>query len=173
MANTDFPHGLWPINTEHGGPFRTLELSKVVGYGTAIFIFDAVNRVADGSIEASATPGTTNYSGISLTHGAASTATTHTVITDPLVIFDIQDNNDTDGVAAADLGLNANIELNAGNANTKISGHELDESTLNTTNTLDIHVIKLRVLPENAHGSFARVECKFNKHRMSPATVGV
>lgn len=173
MANADNPHGLQPINTTHGGAFFTEEFSKVVGYGTALFLFDAVARVADGSIEKPATPGTTAISGVNMTYAAASTASTHLVITDPSVIFDCQDNNDTDGIAAADLGLNANLEYNAGSATTKISGHEIDESTADTTNTLDVHLLRLRALPNNAHGANARIEILINRHRLHSLIAGV
>jgi len=173
MANTDNPHGLRPIGTIHGGGFEVEEFNKVVGYGTAIFMFDAVNRVADGSIEASATPGTTNYSGVSLNFGAALKATPHLVLTDPSVIYEAQDNNATDGIAAADLGLNANLQLNAGNTTTEQSGHEINETGADVTATLDVHLRKLFGAVDNAHGAWARIEITFNKHRMAPATVGV
>lgn len=173
MANNDWPHGLMPISDFHGGPWFTQEWSKVVGYGTAIRIFDAVTRVADGSIEIPGTPGTTLISGVSGTNGAASTATTHLIYTDPNMIWDAQDNNDTDGFAAADLGLNVNLEYNAGSATTFISGHELDESSIDTTATLDVKLLKLRDVKGNAHGAFSRIEVLINKHRMHGSAAGV
>lgn len=181
MANRDNPHGLVAVGTEYGGPWRVREFKKLAAYGTAVFINDAVNQAAGSAtgdplpvIEASATPGTTRYSGISLSHSAALTAAKHLVIVSRDVIFEVQDNNDTDGVGEADLGLNSNLELNAGSATTLISGHELDESSLATTATLDIKVLDLYRDPENAFGSgFVRVLCKFNKHRNSEGVAGV
>lgn len=174
MANVDNPHGLRPIGRGvSGGPPRVQSFDKAVGYGTALFIGDAVFRVADGSIDKSGTPGTTAYSGVNLNHGAASTATSHLVIVSPDTLFECQDNNDTDGIAAADLGFNVNLELNAGSATTLISGHELDESTANTSNGLDMHMIELFNVPDNAHSAFARIVVMFNKHRMTPAVAGV
>lgn len=173
MPNVDNPHGLRPLYRLGGGNPAVEEFDKVVGYGTAIFIHDAVNRVADGSIEVSATPGTTLWSGVALNHGAASTATKHLVLVDPSMVFEAQDNDDTDGLAAEDMGLNINIEKGAGSATTKISGHELDESTLDVTNSLDLHVLKLLAVPDNDYGEHARVEVMFNKHRLAPGVVGV
>jgi BioD-like phosphotransacetylase family protein len=173
MANVNNPHGLRPIGTIHGGGFEVEEFSKVVGYGTAIFIFDAVNRVADNSIEASATPGTTRYSGVALNFGAASTATTHLVITDPLCLFEAQDNNSTDGIAAADLGLNANLVLTAGDTTNQQSKHQIDEATAAVTATLDVKLRRLFNVPDNAHGANARIEIQFNKHRMTAEVAGV
>jgi hypothetical protein len=173
MPNTDWPHGLREVGTVYGGPSEVEEFAKVVGYGTAIFIGDAVNRVADGSIEASATPGTTLYSGVALNYGAVSTATTHQVIVSQGTIFEAQDNNATDGIAAVDLGLNANLQLNAGSTTTQLSGHEINETGIDTTNTLDVHLRRLYPISGNVHGAWARIEIQFNMHRMGTTSVGV
>lgn len=175
MANVDNPHGLFPIGrTLSGGCPYIQQMQKDASEGTAIFQWDAVNREADGNIEAgSATPGTTLYSGVALNHGAASTLTQHLVIASADALYDIQDNNDTDGLAEADMGLNANIELNAGSATSLISGHELDESTAAVTASLDLHILSKIEAPDNAYGSFCRVLVMFNKHRMNPVAVGV
>lgn len=174
MANTDWPHGGIPISTTHGGPFLTASYSKVVGYGTALRIFDFVARVADGSLEIPATPGTTAITGVNLVPGAASTATSdHLVIVDPFAIFDVQDNADTDGFDDADMGLNCNLEYNAGSATTLVSGHELDESTVQTTSTLDVHMLKRRAMDNNAAGAHTRVEILINRHRLHSLTAGV
>jgi hypothetical protein len=170
MANLDNPHGLRCIGTMHGGPPETDQFSKVVGYGTAIFRGDAVNQVADGSIEASATPGTTLYSGVALNYGAASTATDHGVIVDPFAIFEAQ----ADGaLAAADMGLNANLVLTAGSATTKISKHQINSATENTTATLDVKLRKKLNVPDNEWGAYVRIEIVFNKHRAAFAVAGV
>lgn len=181
MANVDNPHGFGPLNRSIvGGPGAAImQCHKLVGYGTALFIGDGVTRVASGTkatpaISAAVTPGTTPTFGVNRTYGAASTATDHLVI--PALggqMFEIQDNNDTDGVAAADLNKNANYELNAGSATTQISGHELDESTINTTNTLDLHILGLLQSPDNAFGSFARVLVTFNRNQLSDQIAGI
>lgn len=174
MANRDNPHGLRPLGRTLAGGFPTVEtFSKIATYGTAIFIWDAINRVADGSIEASATPGTTTYSGVSLNHGAASTLTTHVCMVSPDALYEAQDNAATDGFAAADLGLNANLVLGAGSATTLISGHEINETGVDVTDSLDVHLLRLYPSPDNAHGAWARIEIIFNKHRMNPTRVGV
>lgn len=175
MANRDNPHGLRPLMRTMSGGFPVIEqFTKDAAEAAAIFIFDAVNQEADGNIEAnSATPGTTLYTGVSLNHGAASKETKHLVIVSPDAVFEAQDNNDTDGIAAADIGLNANIELNAGNANTLISGHEIDESTAATTNSLDVKLLKKLDVPDNEFGPWCRVEIMFNKHRRAPGVAGV
>lgn len=174
MPNVDNPHGLGVIGRTLAGGCPTVEqFSKAASYGTAIFIGDAVARAADGTIDKAITPGTTLYSGVALNYGAASTLTTHLVITSHDAIFEAQDNNDTDGLAEADMGLNCNLELNAGSATTQISGQELDESTANTTNSLDVKLLRKFAIPGNDYGANCRVEIVFNKHRMAPGVAGV
>lgn len=172
MPNVDNPHGLRPLMRTLGGGFPTVaKFSKAVGYATAIFMWDAINRVADGSIEASATPGTTLYSGVALEHGAASKATRHLSIVSPDAVFEAQDEGT--GIAAADVGLNANLVLNAGNANTLVSGHEINGATKAATATLDLKIIELLADPNNAFGANGRFQVVINKHRMHPAVAGV
>lgn len=173
MPNLNNPHGLMPLGIQiGGGPSMIEEFAKAVGYATALFRFDAVNRVADGSIEASATPGTTLYTGVVLDRGAASLATIHHVIVSPGAIFESQCSGA--GLVAADMGLNANLILSGGgNAVTGQSGHQLDTSTLAATATLDMHLLQLFNVADNAYGAFARIEVIFNKHRMAPGVAGV
>jgi hypothetical protein len=176
MANVDFPHGIRPLGISlSGSPLMFYQsMKKVATYGTAIFVYDAVNRVADASIEASATPGTTLYSGVAMNYGAASTLTTHSVLVTPSAIYEAQ--GDTGGSATldeADMGLNANLILTAGNATTHQSKHQIDASTKNTTYSLDVKLLQLLNVPDNAYGAQARIEIVFNAHRMSPAVAGV
>ena len=173
MANRDNPHGLRPLGrTMAGGVPFVEEFSKASTY-TALYIWDAVNRVADGTIEASATPGSTLYSGVNLIAGATLTATTHLVMTSPDALYEAQDNAATDGFAEADMGLNANLVLGTGSATTLISGHEINETGADVTATLDVHLLRLFPAPDNAAGAWSRVEIIFNKHRMAQDNVGV
>jgi hypothetical protein len=173
MANVNFPHGLRPLGISlSGGPGTIEQHSKVVGYGTAIFVHDAINRVADGSIEASATPGTTLYSGVSLDYGKASTATDHLCLVNPDALFEAQGNG-SGTLGADDMGLNANLILTAGNATTKVSKHQIAENTKDVTATLDVKLRTLLNVPENAYGANARIEIVFNRHRLAPGVAGV
>jgi len=176
MANTDNPHGLKCLGRSVGGGYIELDLmQKAVGTAAALFIQDAVARLDTGYLGRSAdiSPGTTLYDGVNLSYGAASTLTDHLVIVDPFAIFEAQDDADTDGFAFADTGLNCNLVLNAGSAATLLSGHELDEATINTTNTLDVHLLKKLDVPDNAYGEFCRMVITFNKHRRTTGVAGV
>lgn len=173
MSNPDNPHGLTFIGMDGPGVPLTQKFAKVVGYGTALYPGDPVSRVADGSVEKQTTPGTTRITGVNNNWGAASTATNQYVYVSPGALYEAQDNNDTDGIAAIDLGLNVNLENNAGSATKLTSGTELDESTAAVTATLDVHMMELLASPDNAHGSFARIIVRINTHRYATDSVGV
>lgn len=176
MANVDNPHGLRPLARTLSGGFPTTELyQKASGSAAALFIFDAVARLGTAYLGRSAdiTPGTTLYDGVNLNYGAASTLTDHLVIVSPDAVYECQDNDDSDGLAFADMGLNCDLELNAGSTTTYISGHELDESSANTTNSLDVHLHKKLDIPTNDYGEHAIIVVTFNKHRLAPGVAGV
>lgn len=180
MANTDAPHGCRMIGTTHGGPPLIENFNKLAAYATAIFRQDVVHQKAGDATSGaiiepftSATPGTTDISGVAINHGAASVLTEHAVYVDPNARFEAQDNNDTDGFTAANNGLNGNIEANAGSTATRLSGHELDESTFATAAARDVHLLRLFKAVGNAYGSWARVEFIFNHHRRANNIAGV
>jgi len=168
MANVDNPHGLGYLGRIGGGPPLIQQFGKVVGYNAKIAIGDAVNRVADGSIENAGTPGTTLYSGVALTPGAALTVTSHLVITDPQAIFEAQADN---SLVAADLGLNANLLLTAPTGLTSL--HEINSATEAVTASLDVHLVEILDVPDNVAGNYCRFVITFNAHRMANAVVGV
>lgn len=174
MANVDYPHGFRPLFTnEDGGPSRIRTFDKDVLQATAIFRNDIVQREADANLAPGGTPGADRYMGVSLNYGAALTLTTHAIVTSPTALYEGQDNNDTDGFAAADLGLNCNAEFNAGSTDTELSGHEIDESSINTTASLDLRLIALFAVPGNLHGANSRIEVTINKHRFGTEVAGV
>ena len=176
MSNVNNPHGFRPLmRTIDGGFPSTREFKKVVGLGTAVFEWDVVGRVADGSIDVAGnlTPGTTNWSGVALNYGAASTATNHIVIESPGAVFEAQDDDTVTGLVEADMGLNANLVATAGDATLKRSKHQINHTGVDVTNSLDLHLLSKYDVPDNAYGPNCRIEVIFNKHRMNGLTVGV
>lgn len=183
MANRDNPHGFRPLmRTLAGGPGASLMgAHKLVGYGTALFIHDVITRVASGTkytsaISAAITPGTTPIAGVNMTYGAASTATDHLIV--PAAgaqVFEGQDNKDTDGIGVADVNKNFNVEFNAGNTVTKISGHEIDESTIATTNTLDGKIVGIFRSVDNLidASGWVRAEVIFNRSQFSDQVTAI
>jgi hypothetical protein len=175
MANRDNPHGLAPLGrTLSGGPCSVNQYKKDADGATAIFVGDVVARDDDSFINPGGTPGTTTYQGVALNHGAGSTITQHLVVDSPDALFEAQDDGDTDGFAEADMGLLCNLVFGAGSAYSEISGHELDEATINTTNTLDVKLLRLHPVVGNEYGAVhSRIQIVFNKHRLNPGLAGV
>src|SRR5689334_9715792 len=125
MANVNNPHGLRPLMRNlFGGPVSIEEYTKPASVATAIYRQDSVIALTGGNITPQATAGTGTFVGVSLNYGAASTATTHSIVHSPDAVFEAQDDNSTDGLAAADMGKNANIKITAGNTSTLISKFE-------------------------------------------------
>jgi hypothetical protein len=162
------------MRTLSGGVPSVREYTKDALAGTAIFIQDVVSRENDGNIVAGGTPNTTTFQGVSLNYGAASTLSAHLVMDSPSALYEAQDNDDTDGLAEADMGLMCDLEFNAGSATTYISGHEIDESAAaDTTTDLDVKLLRKLDVPDNAYGEHCRVEVIFNQHRLNPGVAGV
>ncbi len=171
MANPNGPIGLKPINRSiTSGPLTPVKRNKVVGYATRIRAFDVVNRVADGSIERSITPGTTILTGVSLNYGAASVATEHQVITDPFQLYKAQGGGAT-GFAAADVALNANIVL--GSTKLKHSDDYVNDGTEATGATLDLRIEELLSTPSNEVGGYVKIIVRINSGREVAGVAGV
>jgi hypothetical protein len=161
------------MRTLTGGHPSVGYYQKDASESTAFYVGDVVNREADQYLADGGTPGTTTYQGVNLVFGAASTLTDHLVMDSPDALFEAQDDDATTGLVLADMGLNANLIFGAGSAYTQLSGHEIDQDTKNTTNTLDVHLLRILDAPDNAAGSHCRVEIVFNKHRLLPGVAGV
>lgn len=180
MANVDNPHGFRPLGRNlYGGASEVVAAHKLVTYGTALFIYDAVCKAATGTkktpcIDAAITPGTTPVFGVNLVYGAAATATDHLVIPSLGNVFECQDDGDApNGLAVAQVNMNANVALGAGSPTTGLSGHELDEDTIDDTATLDLHILGLLDVPDNDFGAHARVEVTFNRAALANQTAGI
>jgi hypothetical protein len=90
------------------------------------------------------------------------------VLDDPSQMFIIQN----DGTSAAtNYGLNADIVVGTGNTTTGLSANELDTSTITTTAALNLKIIGLWDVPNNAVGANAVVVVKINEHSYGSAGV--
>ena len=123
--NTDAPHGF----DAHAPIYELFEYTQDVNDNTAIFIGDVVDMEDDGSISP-ADGGSLNIVGVSNSYSAASTRAKVRVFAGVGQKYSVQGDSETAG--AADTGnnyygsKNDHIVTHAGNANTKISGMELD-----------------------------------------------
>jgi hypothetical protein len=90
------------------------------------------------------------------------------VLDDPSQMFIIQN----DGTSAAtDYGSNADIVVGTGNTTTGLSANELDTSTIATTAALNLKIIGLWDVPNNAVGANAVVVVIINEHSYGSAGV--
>lgn len=170
MANRNNPFGFLPSGRSNGGPIDYEERSVAAGYATAFRVGDLCNRVADGSVERSITPGTTLITGVVMTPNPASTAGLVLVVEQPFTVFNCQSNG---SLAAADMGLLANCVL-ANTAGARKSEDQLAASTKDVSATLDLKMLQKVDSPDNAFGSaYVKVAVMINKHRNHPAVVGI
>lgn len=164
MPNVNAPYGLSPLlRSKVGGAAQANPYPKLSGVSTAIFENDVVALVS-GGITPGGTPGTTVYLGVALNYGAASTATTHSVIDDPFQLFECQDDGTGSGTLLADLTKNVNLVFTAGDAALLRSKHQAATSTKATTSSLDLHIDSLLTTINNDFGQYARIVVQFNKH---------
>ncbi len=90
------------------------------------------------------------------------------VLDDPSQMFIIQN----DGTSAAtNYGLNADVVVGTGNTTTGLSAIELDTSTIATTAALNLKIIGLWDVPNNAVGANAVVVVIINEHSYGSAGV--
>lgn len=203
MANSDAPRGLQPFKHLNGAPYNGSVQPYYIpaSYGTALFIGDPVVKTGTsntaeysaasvGTFPAGtlpevnkATAGDGNAltgvivgfeplpDGLDLVYNPASTARVALVCDDPDVSFEIQ----ADGtVAATDIGANANlIFTNAGNANTGLSGAELDTSAMAAVATNQLTIQRVINRTDNELGEFVKLEVKINNHTEVAGVAGI
>jgi hypothetical protein len=192
MSNSDTPKGLIPIKHSNGAPYNGAYSEYYVPstYATALYVGDPV--IVTGTSNTAAykgnEPGTLpeinkataaggNYiSGVIVgfeplpndltkTYNAASTERIVYVADDPDLVFEIQEDGDTTPLAATSVSNNADlIYTHSGSTATGQSGAELDSTTINTTNTLQLKVRRLVNRANNAIGEFAKWEVTINLH---------
>lgn len=184
MANLSAANGLSPVRHLKGGVIRVEQMSIASGYGTALYLGDAVRSTgtADNIQIATAAADVVGvFAGCQYVaadgevkfsrHWPASTATLGSadaiawVYTDPDIVFRAQITT----VAAADIGTFADLVLGAGNAATGISGHTV------VLGGDQLRVLRLSREPSgiaiSEYGANAKVELQFVRHERSIATL--
>jgi hypothetical protein len=198
MANVDRVNGLVPVKMITGAPWNGQLTTYVVDAadGTAIFIGDAVKQVNTGSdsagesvygmdtegmmhvVQAAAGDAilgvvvgfSPNQDSLMTKHRVASTARLVYVVDDPSVVFEVQEVSGGTPLAAADVGLNANLVVNAGSAVTGLSGMELNNATEATTATLQLKILGMSPKPDNNIGEHCKWLVKINNHQLGSST---
>ena len=90
------------------------------------------------------------------------------VLDDPNQLFTIQNDGTS---AAANYGKNADVVMGTGSTTTGVSGMELSTSTIANTAALNLKIVGLWDVPNNAVGANAVVVVKINEHLYGSAGV--
>ena len=184
-VNADRKNGFVPVGTITGNPWNdSVEVITLDATHAALYIGDVIKMTADGYPEIfaagdSAVTALGVVVGVEVNRGL-NASTEHPgympinvagkvlVVTDPNVIFEVQEDGVAGSLALADVGLNIEIINGGGSASTGLSGMEIDSSTKAATATLPFRLLKLVNRPDNELGSTATPEArwlvKFNEH---------
>ena len=106
---------------------------------------------------------------------AASTERVVWVADDPMIVFQIQEDDDTAAIALTDSAANFDlIATAAGSTITGISGFELDSSTSTVDATGDLQVLNISRIENNDFGGgFVKWDVRINLHRFNSGTLGI
>jgi hypothetical protein len=181
MANSNAPTGFTPVRYKSGAPYNGAANVYYVpsSDGTALYIGDPVIIAGDGDTDGvpTAIRATAGSAGritgvvvgfrpsatlVANGYRAASTAEYALVADDPDLVFECQEDAVGGALAAADIGLNADMVSGSGSATTHRSGFQLDTSTKATTATLQLRILGFVQRPDNAIGSNAKVLVSIN-----------
>jgi hypothetical protein len=190
MANDNSPRGLRPVRHRNGAPYNGAVTRYYVpaSDSTALYLGDPViiagSADADGvaSVTRATAAGGAYILGVvvgvepasrdSTTYRPASTAAYVFVADDPDLVFEIQEDAVGGALAAADVGLNADLVAGSGSTATGYSGFQLDTSTKATTNTLQLRILGFVQRANNEIGANAKVLVGINLHQ-SRNTTGI
>lgn len=188
MANTNTPFGMRPVRHRNGASYNgaVTRYHVPASDGTALFLGDPViiagSADADGVAtvtRATAAGGAyllgsvvgvepiTNYSTV---YRPASTAAYVLIADDPDLIFEIQEDAVGGALAAADVGLNADLIAGTGSTITNLSAFQLDTSTKAVTATLQLRIHGFVQRADNEIGANAKVLASINLHALRNVT---
>lgn len=182
MANANTPFGLRPVRHRNGAPYNGGATRYYVpaSDSTALYIGDPV--IIAGSADADGVPSVTKATAAggayvlgsvvavepmttaSTTYRPASTLAYVYVADDPDLVYEIQEDAVGGALAAADVGLNADLVFGSGSTVTGLSGAQLDTSTKATTNTLQLRIHGFVQRADNEIGANAKVLVSINLH---------
>lgn len=199
MANANSPFGLKPLAYASGGPYNgAVQVYYVPATNaTPLFLGDPL-ALLDGSADANGVPavgiakaggsgyivgcfqGIANNAGqavITLTQNEtpylpAGQAAYVYVADDPNLVFLVQEDSVGGALVAGAASRNVDLIAGAGSTVTSFSGWMLQSSTLATTATLQMRLLRAYQSPDNAIGDQAKWLCRINLHSITnPAGV--
>lgn len=192
MANTSRVNGFKPVKYMNGAPYNGQCTMYYVpaSDNTAIFVGDLVKlgSTPDGSGVRGVTQAAAGDACIGVVVGivpsmtnldtpqyrAASTAAYVLVADDPNIIFEAQEDGDTDPLEMVDAGLNVNFVVGSGSTTTGASGMQIDSNTEATGATLPLKLLQPVQRPDNelvsAGQAYTRWLVKINNHQLGSHT---
>jgi len=198
MANPNTPRGLVPYRAAAGGPFAGQGNIYFCPASDANNIFVGDPVIVSGLGDANglpavtlATAGSSNYitgsmmgivpagapilNEIAVTrdlpvYRQASVATYILVADDPGQLFWVQEDSVGGALAATAVSENANLVAGAGSTNYGTSGWQLQSSSANTTNTLQLRILRGLQESDNTIGAYFKWLVRINLHSVSNPT---
>lgn len=196
MANSNTPRGLIPYRRTTGEPYNGAANIYFVpaGVSSAIFVGDPVTYLSNSADAVGipavtlATAGSSNYilgamvgivaggePQIAITrdlpvYHQAATGGYILVADDPDLLFFVQEDSAGGAMVGGAGNRNVNLAAGAGSTVTGYSGWQLKSSSLATTNTLQMRVIRLLEQADNAVGANADWLCRINLHALTNQT---
>ncbi len=183
MANVNAPFGLKPLRKLGGGNINQTEYSIATTYATAIYTGDPVQLTSTSSQIAQAEAGNVDnigvFCGCSYTDSTGATVFSPYwpgvsdgktdikawVVDDPDVIFEMQ----ADACAATEIGLVVVWNLGTGSTKSGLSGaYAVVNGTSSTSGAgKGLRVMRLINRPDNAYGTYAKIEVMFAEHSLA------
>lgn len=181
MANSNSPFGFSPVRHKTGGPLHTTPYTIASAYGTAIGMGDPVQLTGTGKeialSEATNVDNLGVFAGVEYTNSAgqriwseywpASTTATNIiayVYDDPFIVYEAQ----MDTCAAANIGTVCDWVIGAPTAAHPKSQTYLTAGSATTGGS--VRVLGLVARPDNAYGSYAKVEVMLAEHILLTGT---
>lgn len=194
MANIDTPFGAKPVGHKLGidwtgcvnvyyvpstdsAPLGKYDLVSLAGSSDTLAEYPTVTRAAAAGVLLGSVVGfglTANEAfyptNLSLKYKPASTAMYVWVVDDPLVIYEMQEDNAGNNMDADMVGLSTDIAAVAScNTTTGLSTMELDSS--DTATALgQMRILGISKRPGNALGSYCKWLCMINEHQLLTGT---
>ena len=188
MANANTPFGLRPVRHRNGAAYNGSATRYYVpaSDATALFLGDPVilagsadadgvatvtrATAAGGAYVLGAVVGVEPMTNASSVYRPASTAAYVLVADNPDIIYEIQEDAVGGALAAADVGLNADLIAGTGSTINGLSAFQLDTSTKGTLNTLQMRIHGFVQRADNEIGANAKVLVSLNLHAQNNLT---
>jgi hypothetical protein len=190
VANINKVRGFRPVRYLSGANWSGKVSRYVTDGATALFVGDLVKLTTTGTsdglrtiAQAAASDAVIgvvvgfepNFADLNAApYRLASTTRVAMVVDDPNVLFEAQEDGDTDPLEQADIGLNVNFVVGSGSTTTGLSGMQIDSDTHGTSATLPLKLMEVsqRVDNEFPSGGTAYT-CwfvKINNHQLGSST---